>query len=81
MIHEALTRLANRFCDPVVDESHLRDVPVAVARFEDDDADVAGDEDLRNARILRQRGVADLMAAFLAPYPSDRIDKDGVSAA
>lgn len=67
VIHEALARLAARFCDANPDESYLRDGPVAVSRFEDDDADVEGDADVRNQRILRQRQVADLMSNFLMP--------------
>lgn len=67
VIREALARLTVRFCDGNPDEAYLRDGPVAVARFEDDDADVDGDEELRNRRILRQRRAADLMLAFLAP--------------
>ena len=68
VIHEAIARLTARFRDPNPDESYLRDGPVAVARFEDDDADVDVDEDLRNARLLRQRRAADVMAAFLGPW-------------
>ncbi len=68
VIREALARLTVRFCDANPDEAYLRDGPVAVARFEDDDADVDGDEELRNRRILRQRRAADLMRAFLVPF-------------
>lgn len=67
VIREALARLAVRFCDPNPEESYLRDGPVAVARFEDNDADIEGDDDLRNRRILRQRQAADIMSAFLLP--------------
>lgn len=67
-IREALTRLAVRFRDPNPDESYLRDGPVAVASFEDDEADVSADPDLLNARILRQRHAAEVMADFLAPF-------------
>jgi len=66
VIQLALTRLASRFIDPNPDESYLRDGPVAVARFEDD-ADLGDDEELLNARILRQRRAADLMSAFVVP--------------
>jgi hypothetical protein len=68
VIRESIARLTARFCDPDPGESYLRDGPVAVARFEDDDADVDADEELRNARILRQRHAADVMSAFLGPW-------------
>ncbi|WP_288991104.1 antitoxin [uncultured Sphingopyxis sp.] len=67
-IREALTRLAVRFRDPNPDESYLRDGPVAVASFEDDEADVSADPDLLNARILRQRHAAEIMADFLRVF-------------
>lgn len=67
-IREALARLAASFRDPNPDESYLRDGPVAVASFEDDEADVSSDPDLLNARILRQRHAAEVMADFLAPF-------------
>ena len=67
-IREALTRLAARFRDPNPDESYLRDGPVAVASFEDDEADVSADHDLLNARILRQRHAAEVMADFLGAF-------------
>ena len=67
-IREALTRLAVRFRDPNPDESYLRDGPVAVASFEDDEADVSADHDLLNARILRQRHAAEIMADFLRVF-------------
>jgi hypothetical protein len=67
-IREALTRLAARFRDPNPDESYLRDGPVAVASFEDDEADVSADPDLLNARILRQRHAAEIMADFLRAF-------------
>lgn len=67
-IREALARLAGRFRDPNPDESYLRDGPVAVASFEDDEADVSADPDLLNARILRQRHAAEVMADFLGAF-------------
>ncbi|KTE16900.1 hypothetical protein ATE71_04920 [Sphingopyxis sp. H115] len=67
-IREALTRLAARFRDPNPDESYLRDGPVAVASFEDDEADVSADPDLLNARVLRQRHAAEIMADFLRAF-------------
>ncbi|HEV7340528.1 MULTISPECIES: antitoxin [Sphingopyxis] len=67
-IREALTRMAARFRDPNPDESYLRDGPVAVASFEDDEADVSADPDLLNARILRQRHAAEIMADFLKAF-------------
>lgn len=66
VIRLALTRLAARFIDPDPDESYRRDGPVAYALFEDA-AGSSEDEELRNARILRQRRAADLMSAFLLP--------------
>ena len=66
VIREALGRLAVRFSDPNPDESYLRDGPTAVARFEDHDADVETEPELRDRRILRQRRAADLMKDFLA---------------
>ncbi len=69
VIHQAIELLKVRFCDPNPDESYLRDGPVAVARFEDDDADIADeDEEQRNRRILRQRQAADVIGALLAPF-------------
>lgn len=68
VIREALARLTVRFCDPNPEEAHLREGPLAVAKFEDDDADIDRDDELRNRRILRQRRVADLMRAFLYPF-------------
>lgn len=67
VIRDAIARLTARFCDADADESYRRDGPVAVARFEDDDAVIDDDEDLRNRRILRQRQAADIMARFLLP--------------
>lgn len=66
VIREALGRLAARFSDPNPDESYLRDGPTAVARFEDDDADVETEPERRDQRILRQRRAADVMKDFLA---------------
>ena len=50
----------------VPDQSYRRDGVVAVARFEDNDADVDDNEEIRDLRILRQRQVADLMGQFFA---------------
>ena len=66
VIRLALTRLAARFIDPKPEESYRRDGPVAYALFEGA-AGSADDEELRNARILRQRRAADLMSSFLLP--------------
>lgn len=66
VIHDALAKLRVRFVDPNPDESHLRDGPTAVSRFENDDAEADEDEDARNRRILRQRRAADVMRSFLA---------------
>lgn len=67
VIRDALAKLRVRFIDPNPDESHLRDGPTAVARFEEDDTDAEGDEEARDRRILRQRRAADVMQRFLAP--------------
>lgn len=64
---DALKRLVRRFCDDDPEQSYLKDGPVAVARFEDDDADVDADEDLRNRRLLRQRQAAGLVGDFALP--------------
>ena len=50
----------------VPDQSYRRDGAVAVARFEDNDADVDDNEEIRDLRILRQRQVAELMGQFFA---------------
>lgn len=64
-VGDALTKLKARFLHNDHELSFRRDGPVAVARFEDNDADVDDDEELRNARILRQRNVADLILKLL----------------
>lgn len=65
-MREALSKLKIRFVHDDPDQSYRRDGPVAVARFEDNDANADGNEEVRDLRILRQRRVADLMAEFLA---------------
>src|SRR3546814_830653 len=65
-VGEALAKLKTRFVHDDPGQSYRRDGPVAVARFEDNDADAGGNEDVRDLRILRQRRVADLMAKFLS---------------
>lgn len=65
-VREALSKLKIRFVHDDPDQSYRRDGPVAVARFEDNDANADGNEEVRDLRILRQRRVADLMAEFLA---------------
>lgn len=67
VIRDALAKLRVRFVDSNPDESHLRDGPTAVARFEEDDIDAEEDKDARDRRILRQRRTADVMQRFLAP--------------
>lgn len=64
-IREALNLLAQRFLDPTGDNAYRRDGPVAVARFEDDDVNVANSDELREMRLLRQRQVAETMSKFL----------------
>src|SRR3546814_6511664 len=65
-VGEALAKLKTRFVHDDPGQSYRRDGPVAVAHFEDNDADAGGNEDVRDLRILRQRRVADLMAKFLS---------------
>lgn len=65
-VQEALAKLKTRFVHEDPDQSYRRDGAVAVARFEDNDADVDDNEDIRDLRILRQRQVADLMGQFFA---------------
>jgi len=65
-VQEALAKLKIRFVHGDPDQSYRRDGPVAVARFEDNDADVGDNEEVRNLRILRQRRIADVMTKFLA---------------
>jgi hypothetical protein len=68
VIIDALSRLARRFCDPAApDDAYRKDGPVAVARFERDDAAVEEDAETANQRILRQRRVADIMANLVLP--------------
>lgn len=61
-IDQALGVLAKRFVDDGKAEGYLKDGPVAVAKFETGDGD---DEDARNARMLRQRKVSELISALL----------------
>lgn len=65
-VQEALAKLKTRFVHENPDQSYRRDGAVAVARFEDNDADVDDNEEIRDLRILRQRQVADLMGQFFA---------------
>lgn len=67
VVRQVIEILHNRFRGPDPDQSYRRDGPVAVARFEDNDAQVEGDDELRNLRILRQRRAADIIGAFLDP--------------
>ena len=65
-VQEALAKLKTRFVHDDPDQSYRRDGAVAVARFEDNDADVDDNEEIRDLRILRQRQVAELMGQFFA---------------
>ncbi|AKM12154.1 hypothetical protein [Croceicoccus naphthovorans] len=65
-VQEALAKLKTRFVHEDPDQSYRRDGAVAVARFEDNDADVDDNEEIQDLRILRQRQVADLMGQFFA---------------
>lgn len=61
-VDQALGVLAKRFVDDDKAEGYLKDGPVSVAKFEIGDG---GDEDERNARILRQRNVSALINGLL----------------
>lgn len=65
-VQEALAKLKTRFVHENPDQSYRRDGAVAVARFEDNDADVDDNEEIRDLRVLRQRQVANLMVQFFA---------------
>lgn len=60
VVREVLGLLARHFTDDASTEGYLKTGPVAVAKFE-----IGDDLDTRDARILRQREVADLMMRFL----------------
>lgn len=61
VVDEALGILKKRFADDGKTEGYRRDGPVAVARFEVD----GEEDDVRDARVLRQRQVSDLIMRFL----------------
>ena len=61
IIAEVLGILRKHFADDAGVEGYLKDGPVAVAKFE-----VGEDPELREARILRQRAVSELIMRFLA---------------
>jgi hypothetical protein len=68
VILDALSRLARRFCNErAPDDSYRLDGPVAVARFEYDDAAVGDDDEAANRRQLRQRQVAYTIAELVLP--------------
>lgn len=64
VIQRALAILQDRFRAADPDDSYRRDGPVAVARFEDNEADVAGDETVRDLRLLRQRQAAEIVGTL-----------------
>lgn len=61
VIDQALTILSKRFADDATTEGHRKDGPVAVARFEID----GEDQEIRELRLIRQRGASDLIMRFL----------------
>ncbi len=62
VILDALSRLADRFCDrDAPDEAYRKDGPVAVARLPADDTEA------QNQRVLRQRQAADVIRALVVP--------------
>lgn len=63
VVREALSILRRRFVGDDGFEGFRMDGPVAVARFEKGEG---GEPELRNARLLRQREVSDLVDRFLA---------------
>lgn len=62
-ISDALTILQRGFADDKDVEGYRKDGPVAVAKFERGELD---DEEARNARVLRQRNVSELITQLLA---------------
>ena len=62
VIKEALGILRMRFTDDDTTEGYRKDGPVAVARFERGDAE---DDEMHEARALRQRNVSDLISRVL----------------
>lgn len=69
-VQGALVKLKTRFVHDDPDQAYRRDGPVAVARFEDNDADAGDNAQGRDLRILRQRRVADLIGNFLGALAS-----------
>jgi len=63
VIREALSILRRRFTTDDRVEGYRKDGPVAVARFEKGEGD---EPDLREARVLRQRDVSDLITRLSA---------------
>lgn len=61
VVEEVLGILAKRFADEGTTEGYRKDGPVAVAKFEIE----GGDEEVREARALRQRDVSELIARLL----------------
>lgn len=63
VVRESLSILRRRFAGEDTIEGFRKDGPVAVARFEKGEG---GESDLRDARLLRQREVSDLVERLLA---------------
>lgn len=63
IVSGSLAILQKRFADDKDIEGYRKDGPVAVAKFERGEID---DEETRNARILRQRNVCELITQLLA---------------
>lgn len=63
VVRESLSILRRRFAGEDTIEGFRKDGPVAVARFEKGEG---GEPDLRDARLLRQREVSDLVERLLA---------------
>jgi len=61
VIDQALAILSKRFADDGTTEGYRKDGSVAVARFEID----GEDQEIRELRLIRQRGASDLIMRFL----------------
>ena len=60
VIEEVIGILKRHFTDDSKTDGYLKDGPVAVAKFE-----LGDEEELRDARILRQRDASDVIARLL----------------
>jgi hypothetical protein len=63
VVREALDILRRRFADEAATEGYRKDGPVSVAKFELGEGD---EPEQREARVLRQREVSDVIGRLLA---------------